>query len=243
MQRIPVCLVVAMETEMAAITCGWNTEPVTTAAEKQGAPFRYARTLDFEGLEVFLAKNGRDPVHGCDNIGLEPAALNTWNAIRELHPRFILSVGTCGSFARVGSKVGDVLLGHKFCFHDHRIPLDPFRSYGDSLIAGADVSSLGKALGLRVGTVSSGSSLAYTKEDLESLEASGALAKEMEAAAMARVCTWFRIPFFAVKAVTNVLDITPDSSSAFVQGFEAATAALHREVPRVLRSLRQHLLK
>jgi hypothetical protein len=56
----------------------------------------------------------------------------------------------------------------------------------------------------------------------------------MEAAAIAWVCTWTGMRFFAVKAVTNLLDVTPDSADAFTRNFTTATVALARVFPTVL---------
>jgi hypothetical protein len=56
----------------------------------------------------------------------------------------------------------------------------------------------------------------------------------MEAAAIAWVCTWTGTWFFAVKAVTNLLDVTPDPADAFSRNFATATAALARVLPTVL---------
>jgi 5'-methylthioadenosine nucleosidase len=100
-----------------------------------------------------------------------------------------------------------------------------------------DVRGLAEVLGLRTAIVSSGSSLDYTERDLEILAESGATLKEMEAAAIAWVCHWAGVPFFAVKAVTNVLGARQPPSVEFLRNFDVAVAALTREVHRVLGEL------
>src|SRR5262249_57607380 len=135
------------------------------------------------------AVGGRDRGLGVDNIGLEPAALAAFAAIRGFTPALLVNVGTAGSFAARGATVGDVYVsGGPFRFHDHRIPLGAFAQYGRGDFRGVDVTALATKLGLKTGGISSGSSLDHTERDIAEFNANGATLKEMEPEAMAWVC-------------------------------------------------------
>ena len=230
----PVALLFAMAGEAKPAIDALGFLPVAPPAIAVGLPFRYwsGRRGD---TPVVAAVSGTDPRSGVDNIGLEPAAVAAFGAIRGFTPALIINAGTAGSFAARGANVGDVYLsGGAFRFHDHRIPLGAFAQYGRGDFRGVDVTTLAMKLGLKTGGISSGSSLDYTERDIAEIQANGATLKEMEAAAIAWVCTWTATPFFAVKAVTNLLDVTPDSTDAFTSNFATATAALARVLPMVL---------
>ena len=233
----PIALQFAMADEAAPLLDTLGLAPAPTPAVAEGLPFRHYAG-EFRGKRLVATVAGKDPRLGVDNIGLEPAALAAFVAVRAHVPSVVVSAGTCGSFAALGAAVGDVYLsGGPFRFHDHRIPLGAFAEYGRGDFPGRDVATLAAGLGLKTGIVSSGSSLDYTERDLEVFRANGATLKEMEAAAIAWVCSWTRTPFFAVKSVTNLLDETPDSAAAFVENFRIAVASLTRELPRVIAAL------
>ncbi|HKA28401.1 MAG TPA: 5'-methylthioadenosine nucleosidase [Candidatus Binatia bacterium] len=234
MERRPIALICAMAGEAKPVIDALGLLPVAPPAVAVGLPFRYWSGRR-GNTPVVAAVSGTDPRFGVDNIGLEPAALAAFAAIRGFTPALIINAGTAGSFAARGANVGDVYVsGGPFRFHDHRIPLGAFAQYGRGDFQGVDVTALATKLGLKTGGISSGSSLDYTERDLAEFQANGATLKEMEAAAIAWVCTWTATRFFAVKAVTNLLDVTPDSPDAFTHNFATATAALTRVVPTVL---------
>lgn len=60
--------------------------------------------------------------------------------------------------------------------------------------------------GIQEGVVSTGNSLDYTPQCMDIMNEHGVAVKEMEAAAVAEVCRDHRVPFVALKAVTDIVD-------------------------------------
>lgn len=228
---------VAMEGEAAALIAAFGLKPRALPAPLTRYPFRWFEG-DYRGLTVRLAIAGRDTRDGIDLIGLEPAAVGAFALIQDFSPDLLVNAGTCGSFASKGAAIARVYLSAtEFYFHDHRIPLGAFEPYGYGAIPAHDASALAKELGLGVGAISSGSSLDYTERDLEVFHQNGATLKEMEGAAIARVCQWSGTPFFAVKSVTNLLDSGKPSPEEFTRNFARAVEALTAQTIRVVDSL------
>jgi nucleoside phosphorylase len=232
----PLALQFAMEKEAQGVLDALGLKP-KALSKKSPLPFVYY-VGKVGGAKVVASVSGKDPRHGTDNIGLESATLQTYALIEAFKPRMVINAGTAGSFASLGAAVGDVYLSRDcFVFHDHRVPLGGFAARGEGRYPSSDTAAIAEALGLKRGMVSSGSSLDYTERDLEVFHALGATLKEMEAAAIGYVCDLLRVPVIAVKAVTNLLDRTPDSAAAFSQNLEVACAALTYQVPKVVRFL------
>ncbi len=171
-------------------------------------------------LEMTLAIPGKDQRYRVDSIGTEPAAVTSFASIREFQPDLLVNVGTAGSFAKVGASIGKVYLSHSaFYFHDHRIPIEGWDQFGRGGYPSLNVEILARELNCDRANISSGNSLDFTPEDLERIEKSGAKLKEMEACGIAWVASLTKTPFFALKSVTNLIDVNSDSSSEFEKKF------------------------
>jgi nucleoside phosphorylase len=230
-----IALQIAMQQEAQGILDALGLKPRKSPQPR--LPFVYYGGR-VNGLSVVASVSGKDPRYGTDNIGLESAALQALALIQDFKPSLIVNAGSAGSFASLGAEVGDVYLSRDcFVFHDHRVPLGDFAPRGQGRFPSSDTAKLADILGLKRGIVSSGSSLDYTERDLEVFHSLGATLKEMEAAAIAQVGDWLGVPVMAVKAVTNLLDHTPDSARAFALNLERACAALTLQVPRVVRQI------
>jgi 5'-methylthioadenosine nucleosidase len=72
---------------------------------------------------------------------------------------------------------------------------------------------------------------------LLAIERSGAQLKEMEAAGIAWVAWICKVPFFAIKSVTNLIDDNPDSANEFEKNFALAVANLTKTVLEVIDAL------
>lgn len=187
------------------------------------------------GLAIELVTSGTDPRYGCDNIGLEPAAAMALAAIEHLRPELLVSAGTAGGFAARGAVVGTVYLSAgEFRFHDRHVPLAGFEASALGGYPSLCVRALATELGLPQGPVSSGSSLRRDEAEVAALAASGVVAKEMEAAAEAWVASLAGVPFFAVKAITNLLDAPGASEEQFRRNLAAAVTALTATLQRLL---------
>jgi len=89
---------------------------------------------------------------------------------------------------------------------------------------------------VKLGLVSSGNSLDYTDRCMEIMTRHGAHVKEMEAGAVAWVARGlFRCPaFFALKAVTDVVDGERATAEEFLANLGAAARSLQETLPRVI---------
>ena len=93
-------------------------------------------------------------------------------------------------------------------FHSRRIPVSDgtLEEYGFGHFRSPPLSGLAAAAGLKQGVVSTSDSLDCTPTDMELMMAEGAVVKEMECAAVAWVCEKLRVPFAALKAITDIVD-------------------------------------
>ena len=189
----------------------------------------------FRQSEVFLVTYGKDRRYDVDFIGPIPAALTSMKICEIIEPEIVISCGTAGGFKNKGAEIGTVYLSAEKCiFHDRRIPLPGFDESGIGHYPVLNVTGMAKSLDLPLGIVSSGSSLEKSEKDLDIMKKYDAVAKEMEAASIALVCSLHEIPFFCIKSITNLLDIEGASESQFQKNFEHAVACLHKQILRVL---------
>jgi 5'-methylthioadenosine nucleosidase len=208
------------------------------------------------GTPVALVVHGIDPRHACDRIGTETATLVAHLAIRSLEPRLVINAGTCGGFESRGAAIGKVYVPDRYLFHDQRVNLPRFGDFARSVIqADADLSEGGTsapagdpraaaaaaaAIGAERGTLATGSSLDATPADLALFEREGVIAKDMEGAAIARVCRDLRTPMVAVKAVTDMVDHHADTAAQFTRNLALATECLCAALQRLLPTLAPH---
>ena len=226
---------------------------VLYAMEAEGTPLAERLTLDdavelHQGIparvrggrvgktEVFLVFNGRDPVHGVDRIGLEHAAVTTWALLEKIKPQFLVNAGTCGGFLSRGASIGTTYLaGGDYLIHDHRIPLPGFDALGVSRIPAGRYPAIEERLGLSHGPISSGSSLDATEGERRFFEKEGVVAKDMEAAAIARVADDLQIPLLTMKAVTDLVDHPEPAQDAFLRNLRSTTSQLTDHMERLVR--------
>lgn len=221
-----VLFVVAMHDEAAPLVEALDAAPAGSPVWAARLPTRLFRARRGE-VTVHLAWAGRDPLAGVDAIGTVPAAVTTLVGIAVGRPDLVVSAGTAGGFGERGARIGDVVMAwDRFVFHDRRIPLGPFETYGTGNLPAADLRRLARRRGWRLGPVTTGDSLDATDLDRAAMAASGAEAKEMEAAAVARVAYWHRIPVTALKAVTDLVDHPVDTAQQFAANLHRAVEAL-----------------
>ena len=191
-----------------------------------------------EGHSIRLAAGfaGADEVEGCDCIGTNAATLVSYLLCRRFQPDLLVNAGTCGGFHDRGAKVGDVHLGSgAYLFHDRRIPLAAFEGYGIGRIPALPVEDLCRVLGAKPGVVSSGDSFTTNTDEIEFFARENVVAKEMEAAAIARVARDLGVPFLTVKAVTDLVDHPEkQSSEMFEQNLQMVTRDLGDRLVRLV---------
>ena len=119
-------------------------------------------------------------------------------------------------------------------FHDRRVPIAGFDESAVGHYPCLNVRAMARALGLPYGVISSGSSLEKSAKDVEVIERYAAVAKEMEAAAIAWVASLYETPVFAIKSITNLLDRPGASEALFLQNLHRASDALKTVTMSVL---------
>lgn len=177
-------------------------------------------------MKVYVVLPGRQ--HDRDLIGCEAAAMVTTLAVERLHPDIIINSGTCGAWGRYGMSVGKVYIGSGAMFHDRRVPGD--NAWATQGIGNYPVwegaSALAEELQIAMGKVTTGSSFDMTEQEERTIEENGGRLKEMEGAAVAFVCSLYRVPVLLVKAVTNLRDAATDDMSDFNENLRTAAEEL-----------------
>jgi nucleoside phosphorylase len=204
-------------------------------------PFRYFRGRFGKDVELLVALNGKHDFYGVDNIGTEPAALNTYVTLSSFQPDVCINAGTAGGFRKKGCEIGDVFLINEPCrFHDHRIPIPGFDAYGVGTYPVFAPSEMAQRLQLKLGAVSTGNSLDYTDLCLELIERNNGSVKEMEAAAIAWIASLLKIPFIALKSVTDIVDGEHPTHEEFLRNLDAASRRIREKTIDVIRYLADH---
>lgn len=189
-------------------------------------------------LEIDLVVNGVDPDSGLDLIGTQPATASAMLGCEAFKPDLVLSAGTCGGYHARGGSIGKVYLAHdRVWFHDRRVAIPGFDQLARGGYPVADLAHIGETLGLEPGIVSTGDSLDLSPEDSLRLEAVGAHAKEMEAAAVAWIAGLFGARFTALKAVTDMVDGQHPPEEEFFANLKHATAKLADALVRFVHEL------
>ncbi len=189
-------------------------------------------------LIIDLITSGIDHRHQVDNIGCEAATLMAYEAINKTEPDLIISAGTAGGFSDKKGQIGGIYASRDhFIFHDRIVPLPGFHESAIGQFPALPISKMVSDLGLASGVISTGSSLEKSDRDKQIIEQHHVVAKEMEAAAIAWVCMLHQTPIFAIKSITNLVDLDNQSETEFVENFDRAVASLTEQMLRILRYL------
>lgn len=231
-----VLLLVAMEAEARSLIADLGLHRDNAFGDPR-LPFVHYRGR-VRGLDLLLSLSGKDQRFEVDSIGTEPAALSAYVSANAFEPALCINAGTAGGFIKRGGAIGDVYLSDEsFRFHDRRISIPGFDAYGVGSFPTVDVRALAAKLNLKSGVVSTGSSLDLSDSDSHAMERFGAHAKEMEAAAIGWVMHTLRVPFFAIKSITDLVDGPNPSHEEFLQNLDAASKRLHEALLAVLGEL------
>ncbi|TQV88399.1 5'-methylthioadenosine nucleosidase [Aliikangiella coralliicola] len=182
-------------------------------------------------IQLSLIISGVDDRHGVDNIGSEAATLMAYEAITRLKPDLIISAGTAGGFAEKGANIGTVYVSEAhFVYHDRHVPIPGFNESSIGKYPAVEASRLAKSLNLPSGVISTGSSLEKSDKDILVINQHNAVAKEMEAAAIAWVAMLFKVPMMALKSITNLVDQENRSEEEFLNHLSRASRSLHDKI-------------
>jgi 5'-methylthioadenosine nucleosidase len=173
-----------------------------------------------------------------NNVATTAASVATYAAFAAFKPDLVLSAGTAGGFGAVGGRVGDVYLSTKCVYHNRRIPAGAdYEEYGFGHFRSPPLPLLAAKCGLKMGVVSTSDSLDFSPIDLELMRGEGASVKEMEAAAIAWVCQQVRVPFVAIKSITDIVDGPETVASEFYANLKAASESLQDKLSLILELL------
>ncbi len=208
-----------------------------------GATFRfptltaYEKTIENLGT-IYVVINGKSPTYSnFDLIGTQIAAIAALETITAIQPDLIISAGTAGGFEKFGTEVGDVFLSTGFGYHDRRIPLGDWLHFGRGNYSCPILDVLAKKYNLHLGKISTGNSLDFSDSDEIEFIKSDARLKEMEAAAIAEIATFYDVPVIALKAITNCVGLKANVASEFTDNFSIAVSALTEKLVPVCHEL------
>jgi len=186
-------------------------------------------------LQISLITSGIDQRNQVDNIGCEAATLMANECITRLNPEVMISAGTAGGFANQRAKIGTIYASKDhFVFHDRIVPLPGFRESGVGKFPAAKIDKMVSDLGFESGIISTGSSLEKNEKDTLVMEQNQVVAKEMEAAAIAWVAMLYDVPMFAIKSITNLVDLDNSSEREFLKNFNFSVSELSKALEKVI---------
>ena len=188
---------------------------------------------------VHVVTNGSDSRFGVDAIGTLPASLTTFLAIQKTNPKIVISAGTCGGFIARDGFIGEIILADRCVFHDRRIPLEGFMNYGVGDFRVVDLRTIAERHGFKIGTISTGDSLDSQPYDLDFMNSVNAVAKDMEAAAVAWACALNEVPFTALKVTTDLVDGEVTTEEEFVTNLQYASNRLSEGILSLIHELRE----
>ena len=226
---------------------------VVIAMEAEAVPVRKKLGLKGEGNllaegvsarlwsneSVHVVTNGSDSRFGVDAIGTLPASLTTFLAIQKTNPKIVISAGTCGGFIARDGFIGEIILADRCVFHDRRIPLEGFMNYGVGDFRVVDLRTIAERHGFKIGTISTGDSLDSQPYDLDFMNSVNAVAKDMEAAAVAWACALNEVPFTALKVTTDLVDGEVTTEEEFVTNLQYASNRLSEGILSLIHELRE----
>jgi len=216
-----IAIIMAMEAEAAPVIKQLKLAPATPPWNPRLPMRLYGGTIG--STEVTLTLSGKDAVHGVDLVATQPAVLAAFLTIEHLNPDLVINAGTAGGFQAMGAEIGDVYLGcDSVFFHDRRIPIDGFDSYGVGEYVCAAFSNMAVGKGIKVGRISSGNSLDANEQDIEIMRINKIAVKDMEAAAIGWVASLFNVPVMYLKAITDLVDHHEKTADQFDHNFALA---------------------
>ncbi|CAN6166297.1 unnamed protein product [Urochloa humidicola] len=230
-----VLIVMAMETEAMPLVNRFKLveAPARESIFPKGATWtRYYG--NHKDLQIDLVMPGKDVVYGVDSVGTVSASLVTYASVEALKPDLIINAGTAGGFKAKGASVGDVFLASDVAFHDRRIPIPVFDTYGVGARKTFATPNILKELNFKAAKLSTGDSLDMCPQDEEMIVSNDATIKDMEGAAVAYVADIFSTPAIFVKAVTDIVDGDKPTPEEFLNNLIAVTTKLDVSVAKVL---------
>jgi 5'-methylthioadenosine nucleosidase len=200
-------------------------------------PFRAYRGLYQGHTTVTVVTNGKDSVYETEacNVGTVSAAMVTMLALQKDRPDVYLNAGTAGGFRREGAAIGDIFVTSHYVYHDRRIPIPGYDTYGvGKLPSTLNATAMAATYDWKVGVCSTGNSLDKTAECDERMLQHQAAVKDMEVAAIAWTAKLHDTKFGAIKVVTDIVDGDVPTQEEFLANLMKASEQLQHALPMVL---------
>jgi adenosylhomocysteine nucleosidase len=179
------------------------------------------------GVDVILLKSG---------IGKVNAAMATAILLERFRPNYVINTGSAGGFLAT-LNVGDIVISSEVVHHDvdvtafgyeyGQVPGMPARYQADQTLIDIAKRAAQQINGVQVvtGLIATGDSFMNDPARVEFVRGKfpELCAVEMEAAAIAQVCTQFAVPFVVIRALSDIAG--KESDVSFEQFLD--TAAKH----------------
>lgn len=195
-------IIAAMEAECEAFKRQMNNKTTTKIG---GLDFI---TGDLLGQHIVLVQS---------DVGKVNAAFATTLMIKEFSPAYVINTGSAGGFAP-DLNVGDVIISAYVGYHDVDVtafgyemgqvprqnPLFEASKPLQNIALKAEV----KGHKIRLGSILSGDSFVHDKNQLQKIQAffPNADAIEMEAAAIAQICTLMDVPYIIIRSISDLVN-------------------------------------
>ncbi len=202
----------------------------------------FSETLPFKCYQlhklnqtISLVTSGKDQDHQVDYIGSEAATLMAHESIRLLAPDVLINAGTAGGFCKRNASIGSIYASDKyFVYHDRMVLLPGFQDSAIGRYPALNIRRLANDLNMVSGVISTGSSLEKNPKDEKILDRENVVAKDMEAAAIAWVAKLHKVPMFAIKSITNLVDEENQSEKEFLKNFNFSVGRLSDKLIEII---------
>lgn len=230
MKSIVVIMAMRAEAEPLMQRLGAVSVPLETPLPLQ------AFQCEIDGCVVTVMVNGRHPRLGVDLIGTDGATISSMFAITTFDPDLVITAGTAGGRRSETMNIGDVVLAReRFVYHDRRIPLPGFQELGVGSFPALPVGSMAAELGWQTGVISTGNSFGETAEELVMFDQSGAIAVDMESAAVAAVCEMHGVPVTGIRVISNYMGEADSAAAEFERELQDSVMTLAMAIEAVVR--------
>lgn len=233
-----IAVVMAMHDEAVPVITALGAGPIAHHGQHLHDWYEAALPGSDGSVALLIAVNAVDPTLGVAGVGPEPATITTLHVIEHWRPDIVVSAGTAGGWAAKGGAIGTAYLaGPVVVRHDRRIDIPGYTEYAIGSYPCHPLDGLAAALGLADGIVTSGGSLDENADDRRMIDASGAVAKDMEATSVAQVCHLHGVPFTALKVLTDLHDDPASNAEQFQANLATAAEALAHHLLRLVTAL------
>ena len=203
----------------------------------------------YADLQIFTGTiNDKIIILAQSGVGKVNAALNTQYIIDTFKPKIIINTGVAGGIAD-GLDVGDVVIGTYLVQHDFDVTVlgyakgymctgvekdKPTKYYCDKELINKFQTSLEQNMPsnkIHQGIIASGDKFVSGKEIKKEInEYFGAIAVEMEGAAIAQVATRNKIPFVITRAISDLAD---GKTAEYQNEFEKKMSAVSTQTIKI----------